>query len=139
MAARSAARRRSTTVDRVDLHYAVERAAEEADTAVKEAYDRAVGPHQNASFRDALFYAARCRTDEYGGFSAADVAAAAAEANAQGLSLLALQYPLKKLTEAERGSVLRRTVGPGGLRYQFVSQMMRHHVLVRQAEQRGLI
>ena len=50
-----------------------------------------------------------------------------------GLSLLALQYPLKKLTEAERGSVLRRTVGPGGLRYQFVSQMMRHHVLVRQA------
>src|SRR5579883_2189051 len=141
--ARNAARRRSERVEREDLRYAVQRAAEEAETRVKEAYDLAVGPHENASFRDVLYYAARARSDEFGFFSAADVATAAArpgegeQQTAQ--SLLALQYPLKKLTEPERGAMLRRVITPGGLRYQFTSQMIRHHVLVRQAEQRGLV
>jgi Cdc6-like AAA superfamily ATPase len=142
-AARNAARRQSTRVEREDLRYAVQRAAEEAELRVKEAYDLAIGPHDNTSFRDVLFYAARCRSDEFGTFSATDVAAIAGRATGEGpeaaASLLALQYPLKKLTEPERGAVLRRIVGPSGLRYQFHSQMLRHHVLVRQAEQRKLI
>jgi Cdc6-like AAA superfamily ATPase len=137
--ARNAVRRQSSRVEREDLRYAVQRAGEEAEARVKEAYDLAIGPQENVSFRDALFYAARCRCDEFGNFTAADVMAAAAQSGGEGLSLLALQYPLKKLTEPERGAVLRRTMGAGGLRYQFVSQMLRHHVLCRQAEQRGLI
>jgi hypothetical protein len=138
-AARHALRRQSTRVEREDLRYAVARVAEEAEPRLKDAYDLAIGPHENASFRDVLFHAARCRTDEFGVFSAADVAAAAAGADSAGVSLLALQYPLKKLTEPERGAVLRRIVAPGGLRYQFVTLMMRHHVLMRQAEQRQLV
>jgi len=142
-AARNAARRQSSRVEREDLRYAVQRAAEEAELRIKEAYDLAIGPHGNPSFRDVLFYAARGRSDEFGSFTAADVAAVAGRATGEGpeaaASLLALQYPLKKLTEPERGAVLRRIVGPGGLRYQFSSQMLRHHVLVRQAEQRKLI
>jgi nucleoside-triphosphatase THEP1 len=138
-AARHAIRRQSPRVEREDLRYAIQRVAEEAEPRLKEAYDLAIGPHENASFRDVLFYAARCRTDEFGTFSAADVAAAAASTGEAGMSLLALQYPLKKLTEPERGAVLRRIVVPGGLRYQFVTQMMRHHVLMRQAEPRHLI
>ena len=141
-AARNAIRRQSSRIEREDLRYAVQRAAEEAEPRLKEAYDLAIGPHESASFRDVLFHAARCRTDEFGTFSAADVVAAARPepgAEAAGTSLLALQYPLKKLTEPERGAMLRRIAGPGGLRYQFASQMMRHHVLVRQAEQRQLV
>jgi len=138
-AARHAIRRQSSRVEREDLRYAVARVAEEAEPRLKEAYDLAIGPHENASFRDVLFHAARCRTDEFGTFSAADVAAAAAGGDSAGTSLLALQYPLKKLTEPERGAMLRRIVAPGGLRYQFATQMMRHHVLMRQAEQRQLI
>jgi Cdc6-like AAA superfamily ATPase len=138
-AARSAARRQSGRIEREDLRYAVERSAEEAEARIKEAYDLAIGPHETASFRDVLFYAARCRTDEFGCFSAAEVAAAAAQTHPEGLSLLALQYPLKKLTEPERGALLRRLVGPGGLRYQFASQTLRHHVLCRQAVARGLV
>ncbi len=142
-AARNAVRRQSSRVEREDLRYAVQRAAEEAEPRIKEAYDLAIGAHDNASFRDVLFYAARCRGDEFGSFTATDVAAVAGRATGEGpeaaASLLALQYPLKKLTEPERGAVLRRIVGPGGLRYQFTSQMLRHHVLVRQAEQRKLI
>src|SRR6185437_12527841 len=131
--ARNAVRRHSPRIEREDLRYAVQCAAEEAETRVKEAYNLAIGPHESASFRDVLFYAARCRSDEFGTFSATDVVAAAAGPGSEGLSLLALQYPLKKLTEPERGAVLRRLIGPGGLRYQFHSQMIRHHVLVRQA------
>jgi Cdc6-like AAA superfamily ATPase len=142
-AARSAVRRHSSRVEREDLRYAMQRAAEEAEARTKDDYNLAIGPHDNTSFRDVLFHAARCRSDEFGTFTAADVAAAARPdqqgVDQQGLSLLALQYPLKKLTEPSRGTVLRRIIGPGGLRYQFCSQMMRHHVLVRQAEQRGLI
>jgi hypothetical protein len=80
----------------------------------------------STSFRDALFHAARCRTDELGSFAAADVVVAAARSNAQAPSLLSLQYPLKKLTEPERGAVLRRVLRPGGWRYQFSSQTLRH-------------
>jgi len=138
-AARSATRRGSSRIEREDLRYAVERSADEAETSAKEAYDRAVGPHEHASFRDVLFYAARARSDEFGAFTAAEVAAAAAQLNPEAMSLLALQYPLKKLTEPERGALLRRSVGPGGLRYQFASQMLRHHVLCRQAVQRGMV
>ena len=138
LAARSATRRQSTTIDRSDLRYAIERAAEEAEVRLKQAYDLAVGPHENASFRDVLFYAARCRTDEFGSFNAADVAAAANELGQEGLTMLALQYPLKKLTEPARGAVLRRIVTANGLRYQFASQSIRFHALLRQAVLRGL-
>jgi hypothetical protein len=98
-----------------------------------------VGPHENASFRDVLFYAARCRTDEFGSFTAADVAAAANELGQEGLTMLALQYPLKKLTEPARGAVLRRIITANGLRYQFASQSIRFQALLRQAVQRGLV
>ncbi len=139
LAARSATRRQSGTVERSDLRYAAERAAEEAEVRLKQAYDLAVGPHENASFRDVLFYAARCRTDEFGSFTAADVAAAAHELGQEGLTMLALQYPLKKLTEPSRGAVLRRIITANGLRYQFSSQSIRFHALLRQAAQRGLV
>lgn len=137
-AARSAVRRRSGRVERQDLRHAVQRAAEEAESRIKEAYGLALGSHDNTSFQDALFHAARCRTDEFGTFTAADVAAAGRTGEAE-IPLLSLQYPLKKLTEPERGAVLRRIPGTNGLRYQFSSQMLRHYVLVRQAEQRGLV
>jgi Cdc6-like AAA superfamily ATPase len=138
-AARSAARRQSKIVEQEDLRYAVERAAEEAEGKIKEAYNLAVmSQGGGTSFKDVLFAAARSASDEFGSFTVADVARAAAQ---QGwdLSLLSLQFPLKKLTEPARGAVLRRINGIDGLRYQFVSQMMRHHVLARQAVERGLV
>jgi hypothetical protein len=139
-AANSAMRRRSSRVESEDLRRAVLQSADRAETSTKQAYSLAIGPHESASFRDALYYAARCRSDAFGGFAVADVVVAAAQSNAaEAPSLLSLQYPLKKLTEPERGAVLRRVLGPNGWRYQFSSQAMRHYVLCSQAEQRGLI
>ncbi|MDB5411398.1 MAG: hypothetical protein JWL84_6310 [Rhodospirillales bacterium] len=137
-AARSAARRQAKTVEQEDLRYAVERAAEEAEGKIKEAYNLAVTSQSGTSFKDVLFAAARAASDEFGSFTVADVARAATE---QGwdLSLLSLQFPLKKLTEPARGAVLRRINGIDGLRYQFASQMIRNHVLVRQAVERGIV
>jgi len=139
-AARNALRRHSMTVEHEDLRYAIERACEEAEARIREAYALAVGHQESSSFVDVLYHAAICASDEFGTFTAADVAAAAKRSeDDETFSLLSLQYPLKKLTEPERGAVLRRMAGPGGLRYQFCNQMMRHYVLVRQAVQRGLI
>jgi Cdc6-like AAA superfamily ATPase len=139
LAANSATRRLSNRVEPEDLRYAVLQSAERAEARTKETYSLAIGPRDSTSFRDALFHAARCRTDEFGSFTVTDVVVAAARSNAQAPSLLSLQYPLKKLTEPERGAVLRRVLRPGGWRYQFSSQTMRHYVLCSQAEQRGLI
>jgi Cdc6-like AAA superfamily ATPase len=138
-AARSALRRRSTEVEREDLRYAVARAAEEAEGRAKEAYALAVASTQGGTaFRDVLFAAARCRSDAFGTFSVDDVATAAAE-HGIAHTTLALQFPLKKLTEPGRGSMLRRIAALDGLRYQFTNQRLRHHVLVRQAVERGLV
>jgi hypothetical protein len=136
-AARNAVRRRSSVVERQDLRYAVLRAGEDAEPRIRDAYDLAIVADEQHSFEDALFFAARCKTDEFGVFGPADVAAAQSAANEA--SLLSLQYLLKKLSEPERGAMLRRVTGPAGQRHQFCSQMMRHYVLLRQAEQRGLI
>ena len=137
-AARNALRRHASTVEREDLRYAVQRAAEEAEGKVKEAYAVAVGSHSGTAFKDVLFAAARCSSDAFGIFSVGDVAQAAAT-HSIAASALSLQFPLKKLTEPSRGAMLRRINGLDGLRYQFANQMLRHHVLVRQAIERGLV
>lgn len=137
-AARNALRRRAGTVEREDLRYAVLRAAEEAEGKIKEAYALAIASQSGTAFKDVLFAAARCASDAFGTFAVPDVVRSAA-AHGISLSALSLQFPLKKLTEPGRGAMLRRISGLDGLRYQFVSQMLRHHVLVRQAIERGLV
>jgi Cdc6-like AAA superfamily ATPase len=139
-AARNAVRRNSRRVEKQDLRYAVQRAVEEAEGKIKERYNLAIGVGANhgASFKDVLFAAARCASDEFGTFSVGDVAAASVT-KGEGDATLALQYPLKKLTDPQRGAVLRRIATPDGLRYQYYNQMMRHYVLVRQAEERGIV
>jgi Cdc6-like AAA superfamily ATPase len=136
--ARNAVRRNVREVEREDLRYAIERAAEEAESRIKDAYGLAIGMPTESAFEDVLFHAARAHSDEFGTFTAADVSAAGPAAEGES-SLLALQYPLKKLAEPERGAVLRRLVTVTGQRYQFCSQMFRNYVLVNQALRRGLI
>jgi hypothetical protein len=138
-AARNAVRRHSQHVGREDLRYAVQRATEETESKIKEMYNLALGNQQSGAFKDALFAAARAASDEFGTFTVNDVAAAAAALGGQPLTTLALQYPLKKLTEPDRGAVLRRIATPDGLRYQFHNQRIRHYVLIRQADERGLV
>jgi len=123
-----------------DLRYAVQRAAEEAEGKVKEAYALAAARNQSGTaFRDVLFAAARCPSDAFGTFTVADVAQEAAT-HGIALSTLALQFPLKKTDRTRpRRPCLRRISGLDGLRYQFVNQMLRHHVLIRQAAERGLV
>jgi hypothetical protein len=138
-AARSAVWRHSSLVERKDLRYAVQRAADEAHSEIKLAYDLAIRCNGNTSFRDALFLAARCPTDEFGTFRASDAAAAALDGGMAPVSLLSLQRAFKKLSGPDRGAVLRYVPSSAGVRYRFASQMLRHHVLCREAEERGLI
>jgi Cdc6-like AAA superfamily ATPase len=138
-AARNAIWRHSNLVERKDLRYAVHRAADEAHSDIKLAYKLAIRCSGKTSFRDALFFAARCATDESGTFAAADVVATAMDGAIPPMSLLPLQRAFAKLSGPERGAVLRRVPTPGGVRYRFASQMLRHYVLCREAEERGLL
>lgn len=138
-AARSAIWRRSGVVERNDLHQAVQCAIDETHSDIKLAYNLAIGPNGNSSFRDALFLAARCPTDEFGTFKATDAAAPSIGGGMPSLSLLSLQRAFKKLSKPDRVAVLRHVPSPGGVRYRFASQMLRHHVLCREADERGLL
>jgi hypothetical protein len=75
LAARSAVWRHSSFVEHKDLLYAVQGATDEAHSDIRLAYDLAIRANGKTSFRDALFLAARCPTDEFGTFRAADGAA----------------------------------------------------------------
>jgi hypothetical protein len=124
-------RRRSARVEGQDLRYAVERAADEAESRVKDAYTLAVAYPDGAVFKDLLFAAACAPSDEFGTFALADVVPPPGSPP--------LADGLARLTDAERGAVLRRLSTPDGPRWQFFNQMMRHYVLVRQAGERGLV
>jgi hypothetical protein len=112
---------------------------QEAERGIVEAYHRALGPDRKSSFHDVLYAAAEARSDDYGTFHPSDMAAVPIKEGGEPLPLLALQYPLSKLADEERGAVLTRIVEPGGFRYRFRNQMMRQYVLMRQAKERGLL
>jgi Cdc6-like AAA superfamily ATPase len=137
--ARNALGRGARRIEAGDLAYAVERCAAEADRAVADAYNRAVGTDRRTSFTDVLYLAALCPADEYGVFHPADMARIPLHPDGEPGSVLGLQYPLSRLCEEERGAVIERVQEAGGFRYRFRHQMMRQHVLMRQARARGLV
>jgi len=133
--ARSALRQGSQSISFDDLHYAVERCAEEAETSVKEAYVLAVGRGADVTPIDeeVLFAAARCHCDEFGVFAPNYVAEALALAGKGLPPLSTVQSVLDKFTRKARGAVLVRVPVRGGFNYQFQTQMIRHYVLLRNA------
>ena len=70
---------------------------------------------------------------DYGTFHPSGMAAVSVKEGGEPLPLLALQYPLSKLADDERGAVLTRIVEPAGFPYRFRTQMMRQYILMRQA------
>lgn len=138
-AARSAVGRDSLEVGREDLAYAVARCVQEADRGLVEAYNQALGPEAKPVHADVLYAAAQGRADEFGAFHPAELSRVPLTPGGDTLPLAALQQPLSRLSDEERGGVLQRLVEPGGFRYRFRNQMMRQYVLMRQARQRGLV
>ncbi|WP_236024828.1 ATP-binding protein [Arenibaculum pallidiluteum] len=137
-AARSAVGRDSREVEREDLGYAVARCVQEADRGLVENYNQALGPDAKPVQADVLYAAAQARADEFGVFHPAELARTPIGPNGETLPLAALQQPLSRLSDDEKGGILQRLVEPGGFRYRFRNQMMRQYVLMRQARTRGL-
>lgn len=138
-AARSAVGRGSAEVGRDDLVRAVDRCVQEAERSIVDAYNRAVGTDRKASFQDVMYIAAQCPSDPFGTFHPTDMATVPIRENGEPMPILALQYPLSRLSDEERIGVLERISEPGGYRYRFRNQMMRQYVLMRQAYERGLL
>lgn len=138
-AARSAVARGAEVVAAADLAYAVRCCVHEAERAVVEAYERAAEAGRRGSSKDVLFAAAQAPTDAFGYFRLQDVARVAVKENGEPLSVAALETALERLREEEQGAMLQTVTETGGHRYRFRLQMMRQYVLLRQAEERGLI
>lgn len=140
-AARHAVSRGSTEVAGHDLAHAVALCLREAERSIVEAYNQVLGAEdRKAAFQDVLFVAAQCRMDEYGAFHPDDMAQVPVR-RGEPLMPLSLQYPLEQLSDETAGSVpiLQKVVEAGGCRYRFTNQMMRQYVLMRQANERGLL
>jgi Cdc6-like AAA superfamily ATPase len=125
-------------VIRDDLKQAVLASVEDADRSLREAYNLAIASSRETLFPDVLYAAARAKTNEVGTFSPTDMAAVTIAAGKQ-LSIYALYYPLSRLILPERGPILKRIGQPRRYRYKFANPMMRQFILLKQAEQRGLI
>lgn len=132
-AARSAVSRRSATVEREDLVYAVTRCLQEAERGVVVSYARALAPEHRAVMEDVLLAAALCPSDEFGVFDPGDLAGPDSELSSEFLERL------HRLVEDPYGAVLVVVPEPGRVLYRFQNQMMRQYVLMRQAQERGQI
>ena len=135
---RVAIERRAEVVDRKDVLIALQRIADESDPIVVDVYERAIAGSNDVQ-KDVVFAAAQCDCDEYGAFAATDVVEVNLGKDRTSLHLLTVQRSLAALTKEKSGPMLKKINAPRGTRYSFVNSMMRQYVLVRQAEDRGLV
>ena len=135
---RVAIERASAVVDRKDVVTALQRIADESDPIVVDVYDRATAGSNDVQ-KDVVFAAAQCDCDDYGTFTATDAVEVNLGKDRSPLHLLTVQRSLAALTKEKSGPMLKKINAPRGTRYSFVNSMMRQYVLVRQAEDRGLV
>ena len=108
LAARSAARRGAQRVEREDFRYAVECAAEEAESRIKEAYELAVGTPAEPVLQECAIHAARARSDEFGSLHRGRRRGCRRRPTEARPRSWRCNVRCKKLTEPERGGMLRR-------------------------------
>ena len=143
-AARSAVGRGSTQVSAGDLAVALRRCVQEAERGVVDAYNQALADDSEGLVSDVVFAAAAAQCDEFGMFDARALTEVPLGMNEEGrergsLSASAVEKGLMVLLDTGRGGLLQKVAEPGGYRYRFRHPMVRHYVLMRQAEARGLV
>jgi hypothetical protein len=122
-----------------DLRTALGKVLEEEDPLVKESYDIATLDETNLFVVDVLYAAAAARVDRYGTFLAADAAKIVVNDEGKKIREIALHKALSRLSQGDRNQVIEKwKTSASKTRYTFVLQTMRHYVLLKQADRRGL-
>ena len=138
-AGRVALGRDSSTVEMADLRTALGKVLEEEDPLIKESYEIATSDETNRFVVDVLYAAAAARVDRYGTFLAADAAKIVVNDEGKKIREIALHKALSRLSQGDRNQVIEKwKTSASKTRYTFVLQTMRHYVLLKQADRRGL-
>jgi len=138
-AGRVALGRDSSTVEMADLRTALGKILEEEDPLIKESYEIATSDETNQFVVDVLYAAAAARVDRYGTFLAADAAKIVVNDEGKKIREIALHKALSRLSQGDRNQVIEKwKTSASKTRYTFVFQTMRHYVLLKQADRRGL-
>jgi energy-coupling factor transporter ATP-binding protein EcfA2 len=138
-AARVAAARGVTQVERRDLVEAVRRCVAEAERSLIESYHRTIGPEDGAAREDALYLCAQAEADDFGCFRPQDAARPLqSEGHDPGNAAAAMERTIADLADG-CGAVLQREIVPDGHKLRFRNHMMRQFILLMQAERRDLV
>jgi hypothetical protein len=143
LAGRHGLARNSKIIVWEDLRAAIQEILSEADPNVIRAYEDATRAETNSFMSDVLFAAADAPMDRYGKFDAEGALKALEGHTEQAYQILNISRGLTHLSKNEKNEknrILEKTVSEGGTNtYDFINPLMRHYILFRQAERRGMI
>jgi len=127
----------SERIDMDDFTKAIEDAIANANQSIRDAYQKAVTTSRSKSkFEDVVAACALAPVDEFGTFAIRDLEGPYYRVTGQVVTPQSLSYNLRKLTEADRGSVLKRIDAAKNIRYQFANPLMKVYVRMK-LEMRG--
>lgn len=137
-AARSALARGDRLVQTIDLEHAIARSLCDSEHQCVEQYERATEGEHNPSLTRALTAAAICACDEYGGFTAADAAAALnGEDGIPSMGVQDLRRAFDELARPVSGRVIECRASAHGLKFFFGDEIMRQYVMARHYGRNG--
>ena len=132
--------RNSKTIVCEDLRAAISDVLSEADPKLAKAYENATRAESNQFMTDIMFAAAVAPMDRYGRFGAEEAMKELEAYSGKPHAILNDFCGLTQLSKNEKSRILKLTVSEVGANtYEFTNPLMRHYILFRQAERRGMI
>ena len=140
LAGRHGLGRNSKTIVCEDLRAAISDVLSEADPKLAKAYEDATRAESNQFMTDIMFAAAVAPMDRYGRFGAEEAMKELEAYSGKPHPILNDFCGLTQLSKNEKSRILKLTVSEVGANtYEFTNPLMRHYILFRQAERRGMI
>jgi hypothetical protein len=133
-ATRAAAERKSNTITLKDVEQARLSLIDEIDPTLSAQYAACTRGERSSHMLDILYAASACEFDQFGSFTAADVASVLLEIRGFETPMVTIETTLGRLSSDRGGVVLEKLSTPwGGKRYVFTNPTMRQCVLLRQS------
>lgn len=123
----------SLQVDRSHISAAIRVAIEKTQASIQADYRRAIASNRtDAQYREVLLACAMTPTDEFGYFSARDVASPLSYIKERESKVESFSRHLHAFSEKDRGPVLRKElIAAGSSRYRFLNPLLQPYVLLR--------
>ncbi|MFC1658459.1 ATP-binding protein [Candidatus Omnitrophota bacterium] len=114
-----------------DFKIAIERAIEDTQESIREAYQRATIATKKSMFHEVLLACALAKEDEHGTFQVRDVQEPLRMVAGKEHKLTDFIYHIGKLCSEERGNVLEKEGRPKRFRYRFKNPLLKPYAILR--------